>query len=133
MAQSARLQELLAAETLESIDASRLAKNIERDRAELQAVLADARARGLKVCGYGAPAQLTTTAYALGLRRSDIAFVCDDNPLKVGKFTPGLHWPIVPPSALQTERPDVCIIFSANFSASIIGAHSEFEGEWVTL
>ena len=131
--QSERLRAILAAETPEAIDVSGLQPVIERDRAELQAILADARARDLKVCGYGAPAQLTATAYACGLRASDIAFVCDDSPLKQGKYTPGLHWPIVPPSALQTERPDVCIIFSANFSASIIAAHPEFAGEWVVL
>ncbi len=130
---SPRLHDLLAREDDEAIDASRLTASIERDRASLHAILADARARGLKVAGYGAPAQLTTTAYALGLRHSDIAFVCDDSPLKQGKYTPGLHWPIVPPSALQTERPDLCVIFSANFSAQIIAAHPEFEGEWVCL
>lgn len=108
-----------------------LVEAIARDKAELRVELDAARAAGKTVCGYGAPAQLTTTAYALGLTAEDIAFVVDDNPLKQGKYTPGLNWPILPPIALH--KADVCVIFSANFTSDIINRHPDFQGEWVAL
>ncbi len=129
--QSESLRAILAAETAEALDVSRLAKNIAEDRAELRGILDAAHAEGKTVCGYGCPAQLTTTAYALGLTHGDIAFVVDDNPLKVGKYTPGLFWPIVPTSALIDKAPDLCVIFSANFATDIINRHPDFAGEWV--
>jgi hypothetical protein len=130
-AQSDRLRALLVAETPEACDVSRLAECIRKDAAELREILDEARAKGQTVCGYGCPAQLTTTAYALGLTRDDIAFVVDDNPLKQGKYTPGLNWPIVSTSYLVDKKPDVCVIFSANFAMDIINRHPDFAGEWV--
>lgn len=127
--QSERLREILAAETPASCDVSKLAVNIEARRMVLQAILSKARAEGLTVCGYGCPAQLTTTAYALGLKRGDVKFVVDDNPLKQGRYTPGLHWPIVPPT--QLYQADICIVFSGNFIADIKRRHTDFSGSWV--
>lgn len=129
--QSDRLRAILAVETPESLDVRRLRAGIDKDRVELREVLDEAKAAGKTVCGYGCPAQLTTTAYALGLRHEDISFVVDDNPLKVGKYTPGLFWPIVPTSALIDKAPDICVVFSANFAADIINRHPDFAGEWV--
>ncbi len=126
-----RMLRLMAAENPATCDVSRLALSISADKAELRAVLDEAHAAGKKVCGYGCPAQLTTTAYALGLQRSDIAFVVDDNPLKQGLYTPGLQWPIVPTSALIDQAADMCVIFSGNFAADIINRHPDFAGEWV--
>ena len=125
--------ELIANETPAACDISRLAVKIAEDKAEVRALLDVAKATKQKVCGYGAPAQLTTTCAALGITRADIAFVVDDSFLKQGKFTPGTHIPIVPPSALYTESPDICLIFSANFSADILNRHADFTGEWITL
>jgi hypothetical protein len=112
-------------------DVRRLRAVIDKDRAELRTILNEARATGKTVCGYGCPAQLTTTAYALGIEHEDIDFVVDDNDLKQGKYTPGLFWPIVPTSYLVDMEPDVCVIFSGNFAADIIDRHKDFAGEWV--
>ncbi len=70
------------------------------------------------VAGYGCPAKLTTLAYACKL--PDLACVFDDNPLKVGRTTPGTHWPIVPTSELLERNPDTLILFSWNFASEII-------------
>lgn len=124
---------LIALETPEALDVSRLASRIEQDRKLIRAQLALIKAQGATICGYGAPAQLTTTCYTLGLTADDIAFIVDDNPLKVGRFTPGLNIPIVPTSELYERKPDACVVFSANFASDIMARHSKFEGEWVLL
>ncbi len=128
---SARLADLLRSETPDSVDVSRLSAVIASAKNSLRPRLDAARASGKVVCGYGSPAQLVTTCYALGLTEDDVAFIIDDNPLKHGMFTPGLHWPIVSPSFSRELKPDVCVIFSANFADDIISRHPEFGGEWI--
>lgn len=125
------LFDLLAAETPDSVDVSLLSAVIASSRDSLRLKLDDVRAAGKTVCGYGSPAQLVTTCYALGVTRDDLSFVADDNPLKHGMFTPGLCWPIVPPMLLRETRPDVCVIFSANFSSDIISRYSGLGCEWI--
>lgn len=124
------LSALLAAEEEASAtDVERLAAKIAEDKAEIRGILDEAKAADKTICGYGCPAQLTTTCHALGITDEDIDFVCDDNPLKVGKFTPGEFIPIVGTDRLKEA--DVCIIFSANFATDIINRHADFTGEWV--
>lgn len=127
------LREMLAAETPEALDVSRLAVKIAEDKLSIREVLDQAKAAGQKVCGYGAPAQLTTTCAVLEITRDDIAYVCDDNPLKQGKFTPGEFIHIVPPSGLYDGGAQVCVIFSANFADDIRERHADWDGAWVTI
>lgn len=131
MTVSPGLAGLLAAETPESVDVSSLFAVISSGHDSLRLKLDSARAAGKTVCGYGSPAQLVTTCYALGMTRDDVSFVVDDNPLKHGMFTPGLCWPIVPPALFREAKPDVCIIFSANFSDDIVSRYSDLGCGWV--
>lgn len=145
MSQSERLRELLAQETPPALEVRRLASRIEQDRKLLRATLAMLKAEGKTICGFGAPAQLTTTCYALGITREDIAFIVDENPLKVGKFSPGLNIPIVGPAflyggtlkhiggSIPYRAPDACVIFSANFAKDIMKRHAGFTGDWIEL
>jgi SAM-dependent methyltransferase len=91
-----------------------------------------ARLEGKRVCGYGAPAKLTTLLAATGIA-DDLECVFDDNPRKVGRFTPGTGIPIVSSSELAARKPDVLVLFSANFESEIRAKHPDFAGEWVVL
>jgi SAM-dependent methyltransferase len=91
-----------------------------------------ARLAGKRVCGYGAPAKLTPLLAATGIA-DDLECVFDDNPRKVGKFTPGTGIPILASAELATRKPDVLVLFSANFADEIKSRHPGFTGEWVVL
>jgi len=130
---SVRLGWFCAEETRGNLDASKLARRIADDKARTRRQLDDLRAVGKTVAGYGAPAQLTTTMYALGLTRQEIDFVVDDNPAKVGRFTPGLFVPIVGVDQLYARNPDACLIFSGNFAANIRERHDKYEGLWIEI
>lgn len=112
-------------------DVTTLAACIARDRERIHSTLSLLRAAGKTVCGYGAPAQLTTTMYALGLTGEHVSFIVDDNPLKIGRCTPGTFIPIV--SAAEIERADACVIFSANFADDIKARHADYRGEWIEI
>ena len=75
---------------------------------------------GGSVAGYGCPAKLTTLMYATGLDRNALTCIYDDNPLKVGKLTPGTLIPIVPSANLVADAPDTLILFAWNFASEII-------------
>ena len=75
------------------------------------------KAKGLSVAGYGCPARFSTITNFSGLTASDLASVVDDSPLKQGRFSPGMHIPII--SYNSSEKPDIYIVFAFEYIASI--------------
>ena len=64
--------------------------------------------------------------YHFGLTKDIINYVVDDNPLKRGLFTPGLHIPVEDPTRIYGDRPDYVFILAWNFADSIIAKHAAF-------
>ena len=101
-------------------------ESIGNTRDEVSALLAGLKSRGKSVVGYGAPAKATTLMYHFRLTADDINYVVDDNPLKRGLFSPGLHIPVVDPARLYEDKPDYVLILAWNFADSIIAKHAAF-------
>jgi SAM-dependent methyltransferase len=92
---------------------------------ELLSVIRDLKASGKSIVAYGATAKATTMMYHFGIDKEVIDYVVDDNPLKQGLFTPGLHIPVCSPTRLYEDtRPDFVLILAWNFADSIINRHS---------
>jgi len=104
----------------------RWSESIGNTRDEVSALLAGLKSRGKSVVGYGAPAKATTLMYHFGLTAGDINYVVDDNPLKRGLFSPGLHIPVEDPAHLYEDKPDYVLILAWNFADSIIAKHAAF-------
>ena len=81
---------------------------------------------GKKIAAYGAPAKATTLMYHFGLTIDLVSYIIDDNPLKQGLYSPGLHIPVVSSSTLYTEKPDYLLILAWNFAESIVKKHESF-------
>lgn len=77
--------------------------------------LEEYKRQGLKVAGYGAPARVATITNFGNIDPSLITYIVDDSPLKQNKFSPGMHIPIVPGSYLESERPDVLVVFAFEY------------------
>ncbi len=114
------LMALLELETPHAVSLARLNNRVQSSKEALRRILDEAQGEGLNVAGYGAPAKLTTMMYACELGARDVAFVVDDNPLKIGKVTPGLFLPILSTNELLSRQPDVLCIFSWNFADDIM-------------
>jgi nucleoside-diphosphate-sugar epimerase len=67
------------------------------------------------ICGYGAPAKATTSLNYYGLDANDLAFTVDDNPLKTGKYIPGVNIPIRSREYLLNNLPNAVIVLAWNF------------------
>lgn len=81
---------------------------------------------------YGAPARLTTWAYAMDLSRLNVTAVFDDEPRKVGRFTPGLRFPIVPSSELMKINPPAILVSAWPYLDDIKRRFPDYAGQWLT-
>ena len=75
---------------------------------------------GKKVVAYGAAAKGNTLLNYAGIKPDLLPFVCDASPAKQGKFRPGSHIPILPPSTLVEFNPDFVVILPWNIAEEVI-------------
>ena len=47
-------------------------------------------------------------------------FATEKSTLKIGRFTPGTHLPVVPDAELMTRKPDYVLLLAWNFAKEII-------------
>ena len=78
--------------------------------------LADA---GRSVAAYGAPAKAATLLNYCGIGPDLIAFTVDRNPVKQGRYLPGVRIPIWPEQALREREPDVTVLLPWNLRAEL--------------
>jgi hypothetical protein len=81
--------------------------------------LIEKKRAGKKVAAYGAAAKGNTLLNYAGVRPDLLPFVCDAAEAKQGKFMPGSHIPILPPSALAQESPDFVLILPWNIADEV--------------
>ena len=73
-----------------------------------------------RVCGFGASARSSTLVNAIGSGCQNIIGIADNNPLKQGKMSPGVHLKIQNPKELINDSIDIIIVFPFNFEKEII-------------
>lgn len=79
----------------------------------------NAKTQGKTIAGYGAAAKGNTLMNYAGIKADLIDFVSDAAPSKQGKFLPGSHIPIFPPSAIDEKNPDIIVIFPWNIAPEV--------------
>ncbi len=104
-------------------------ERIRREQSDLMVAIEPYRGRGLAV--FGAPARLTTYAYIMHLEHRDVACVFDDEPKKLGRFTPGLRWPIVPSSELMMRKPPAVLVAAWPYLSDIQRRFPDYQGAWL--
>lgn len=87
---------------------------------------------GNLVCGYGAPARLSTITNFGKITAQDLPFVIDDSPLKQGRYSPGVHIPILPFSQAEAKSPDVLIVFAYEYLTSIVDKTKHLNSRYFT-
>jgi methylation protein EvaC len=108
----------LLAEERESLTADKLLEfrgQVDTQIAALRDTLKEYKESRLRVAGYGAPARVSTICNYGEIGPSLIEFTVDDSPLKQNKFTPGTHIPIVPKAYLDSNRPDILVVFAYEY------------------
>jgi len=91
----------------------------DRIRDEFRTFLEAQRASGQKVAAYGAAAKGCTLLNYAGIKTDLLPVVCDAAQAKQGKYLPGSHIAILPPSALSDNAPDYVLILPWNIAAEV--------------
>lgn len=86
---------------------------------KLIVMLAAERKRGT-ITGWGASARSSTIANFCGIDARFLESVIDLNPLKQGRFTAGVHIPILPPERALAAQPRTVFIMAWNFAEEIM-------------
>lgn len=84
--------------------------------------------KGNTIVGYGASATSTTLIYHFELQKY-LSFLIDDNPGKIGTFSPGLHIPIKSIKESELDEYTVLIILAWRFEKEIIFKLKDFKGK----
>lgn len=80
---------------------NKFAENIKNCKIDLLKQLVDAKKAGGKIVAIGAAAKGNTLLNYCGLDTTLIDFATDASPLKIGKYTPGSHIPILSDDAID--------------------------------
>jgi SAM-dependent methyltransferase len=108
---------------------SQFSEQVKETKRKLLEFLIQAKARGKKIAGYGAPGKGNTLLNYCAIRTDFLDYTVDRNPYKHGKFLPGTHIPIYPPEHIRETRPDFLLILPWNLKDEIIKQNA-FIREW---
>ena len=107
----------------------RFAHRADEIRRDAKNLISSSREQGYRIVGYGAAAKAMTFINFCGLQ---LDCIIDDNPLKVGKLTPGMNIPVVePPMVLISLHKILFVILAWNFRDEIMGRIKSVRGDLI--
>ena len=83
-----------------------------------------------KICGYAATSKSTTVLNYCQINSKTIDYICDTTSEKIGKYSPGMHIPIVNMDFFHKNLPDAAYLFGWNHKDEIFKKEHSFNGEW---
>ena len=102
------------------------ANKVENHRKELLELLNDLKKKGKKIVGISAPAKGNTLLNYCKIGTEILDYITEKNPLKIGKYTPGMHIPIYSDEILLKDKPEYALILAWNFSDEIIKNNEKY-------
>ncbi len=108
-------------------DLKEFAKKVESHRKELMNLLNKIERSGKTVAIVSAPAKGMTLLNYCHIGPEHILFATEKSKLKIGRFTPGTHIPILPDSELLKRKPDYALLLAWNFASEIMKNLSEYK------
>lgn len=111
------------------------AGRVQTSKVKLRALLEELKHQGRTISAYGATSKSTTIYNFVGIGPDIIDYICDNTPVKQGKFSPGVHIPIVPESYFSEVPPDFAFLAAWNHEREVRERNSAFTslgGQWIT-
>ena len=78
------------------------------------------------IIGYGASTKGNVILNYCGINNKDLPFICDANPSKTGKFTPGSHIPIISKAKMRKINPKFLLVLIWSFRTEVINQEKKF-------
>ncbi|OHC73441.1 MAG: methyltransferase [Rhodospirillales bacterium RIFCSPLOWO2_12_FULL_58_28] len=105
------------------------AEKVRKHRDKLNHLLMSLKREGKRIAGVSAPAKGMTLLNYCKIDGGALEFLTEKCPLKIGRFAPGSHLPVLPDSALMTENIDYALILAWNFKDEIMANLSAFKSK----
>lgn len=96
-------------------------------KTKLREVLQQVKQDGKRVVGYGAPAKGNTLLNFCGIGPDIIDYCIEKTPFKFGKFTPGMHIPVVSDEIIKKDGPpDYYLLLIWNYLDAILAREKAY-------
>ena len=105
---------------------ARFRSSVLEHRSELKELLAELRAAGKRVAGYGASTKGNVILQFCNIGPRDLECIGEVNEEKFGKFTPGTGIPIVSETEAKARKPDYFLVFPWHFRKNLIGREAAY-------
>jgi hypothetical protein len=102
---------------------------VERNRDDLNWLLHSLKREGKRIAAASAPAKGMTLLNYCRLGRETLDFVTEKSTLKIGRFTPGMHIPVVSDDELIERMPDYALLLAWNFADEIMNNLAEYRAK----
>jgi hypothetical protein len=96
------------------------AQSVSDHRWALVDMLRTLKASGHTIAAVSAPAKGMTLLNYCRIGTDLIDFVTEKSRLKIGRYTPGMHIPVLPDVALMNQQPDYALLLAWNFATEIM-------------
>ena len=104
-------------------------KNCEISKKKLLTKLNFFKKRKYKIAGYAATSKSTTILNYCNIGVNYIDYICDTTKEKVGKYSPGMHIPIVSMNYFKKNIPDKIFLFAWNHKKEILKKENKLKNK----
>ena len=103
-----------------------LSKKINKSKKDLINLLKKLKSDNKSVYGYAATSKSTTILNFCKIDKNLISYIKDTTPLKIGKYSPGMHIPIKSYNLTKNKIPDYYFLFAWNHLEEILKKEKNF-------
>jgi len=96
------------------------AEKAKQNKLAIQKFIVEQRSIGKRIVGIGAPAKGNTLLNFCSLNTDTIDYLVEKSQLKIGRFAPGTHIPVVDESRLFIDQPEYALLLSWNIADELI-------------
>ena len=109
-------------------------KDCEKSKKDLISSLKILKKKGKKIAGYAATSKSTTVLNYCKIGPNIIDFICDTTKEKIGKYSPGMHIPIVSMQYFYKNLPDTAILLAWNHKKEIFKKERKYKNKlkWIS-
>ena len=133
------VEKILDEEKLNNLDnldsCLKFKKNCENSKIKLNNLLKKHISEGKRIVGYGATSKSTTILNYCGINSEIIEYICDTTKEKIGKYSPGMHIPIVAVDKFRKDNAEIAYLFAWNHINEILKKEVMFKknkGKWIS-
>ncbi len=105
-------------------------KDCETSKIQLIKKINKLKDQNKSICGYAATSKSTTILNYCKIDNKTIKFICDTTPEKIGKFSPGMHIPVVDMKYFKNNITDAIYLFAWNHKEEIFKKENNLKVDW---